>query len=179
MSLPLPCLAKREKDRNHGLYGLALPSFAFGGNYDHNRLGEQDAQLIGCVSSILPEVLWLPSGRSPTRYRETRLDVPPLLHNNHGPGDLLTRPAPLPGSLHLEWRRCGDPTCHCHTGSQHGPYWVRRWREGGKSRKVYVRKQEILSVMHGLELWRELHPPTSSIRQRLVELHKREREVLA
>jgi hypothetical protein len=43
-----------------------------------------------------------------------------------------------PGSLHLNWTTCGKPTCRCAKGILHGPYVYRRWREGGRQRKLYT-----------------------------------------
>ena len=50
--------------------------------------------------------------------------------------------APLPGSIHAEWIRCGKPGCHCAHGELHGPYWRRYWREAGRTHKAYVRLEE-------------------------------------
>jgi len=73
------------------------------------------------------------------------------------------------GSLHLEWRRCGDSTCHCARGRQHGPYFVRRWREGGRQRKELVRPEELGEVMSAIEERRSL-APVSRIRRSLQAL---------
>jgi len=43
-----------------------------------------------------------------------------------------------PGSLHLEFKRCGKPRCKCVQGLLHGPYIYRRWRESGRLRRQYV-----------------------------------------
>ena len=55
------------------------------------------------------------------------------------------------GSIHLEWRRCGKPTCRCAHGHPHGPYYVRRWREGGRQRKELIRAAEVATVLTALE----------------------------
>lgn len=47
----------------------------------------------------------------------------------------------LSGSVHLEWRRCGETICRCASGRLHGPYYVLRWREAGRQRKKLVRPQ--------------------------------------
>ena len=77
---------------------------------------------------------------------------------------------PLPGSLHAEWRTCGKPTCRCGRGDPHGPYWSRRWREGGRQRRRYVRPAELERVRAGLAEWRRLHPPARSARDGLAAL---------
>ena len=44
----------------------------------------------------------------------------------------------LPGSVCAQYRRRGDKL--------YGPYWFRFWREDGKLRKVYVRKDELEAI---------------------------------
>jgi hypothetical protein len=85
---------------------------------------------------------------------------------------------PLPGSLHLEWRRCGKASCRCVRGALHGPYVVRRWREHGKQRKVYVPRQRVEEVTAGIVAWQRLHPPAWTMRQLLADLRRLEHEVL-
>jgi len=104
--------------------------------------------------------------------------------NDHTPvtatgksGGVFPKITPLPGSLHLEWRRCGKPTCRCTCGHLHGPYLVRRWWEAGMQRKIYVRRALVEEVAAGIDAWQRLHPPTWAMRQLLAELHQRELEV--
>jgi hypothetical protein len=70
------------------------------------------------------------------------------------------------GSLHLEWRECGKPTCRCARGHLHGPYPVLRWREDGRQRKALVRPQDVLAVLAAIVERRAL-PPVSRIRASL------------
>jgi len=60
-------------------------------------------------------------------------------------------PKMLNGSLHLEWRKCGRRNCRCAQGYAHGPYVVRRWREGGRQRKMLVRAEDLPSVLAAIE----------------------------
>jgi hypothetical protein len=92
----------------------------------------------------------------------------------HKSGGLFPKIAPLPGSLHAEWRRCGKPTCRCTRGELHGPYWVRRWWEHGKQRKVYVPRHRLAAVAAGIARWQQLHPPIWAMRQMLAELKRLE-----
>ena len=85
---------------------------------------------------------------------------------------------PLPGSLHAELKRCGNPGCRCARGHLHGPYVYRRWREGQRQRKTYVPPHRLEEVKRGIRLWRELHPPAWSLRQELAELRRLEQGVL-
>jgi hypothetical protein len=64
----------------------------------------------------------------------------------------------LPGSLHPEWRRCGKPNCRCARGLLHGPYYVRRWRQGGKQRKALVKPEDVAEVLAAIERRRALAP---------------------
>jgi hypothetical protein len=96
----------------------------------------------------------------------------------HEFGGLFPKITPLPGSLHAEWRTCGKPTCRCKQGTLHGPYWVRRWRDKGKQRKVYVARHRLAEVTVGNAAWQGLHPPVWTMRQVLIDLHRIEQEVL-
>ena len=64
----------------------------------------------------------------------------------------------LPGSLHLEWRRCGKSNCRCAKGIQHGPYIVRRWRENGRQRKQLVPAEHLLETIAAIGERRALAP---------------------
>lgn len=44
----------------------------------------------------------------------------------------------LPGSLALSHRRCGSPTCHCHTDPQGHPSWTLTFMAEGRKRVVHV-----------------------------------------
>jgi hypothetical protein len=41
-----------------------------------------------------------------------------------------------------QYRRCGDPSCHCHRGEKHGPYLYAYWRMDGKIVSAYVGRTE-------------------------------------
>ena len=80
----------------------------------------------------------VPGPESPEIRKSVTQDVEPL----------RTPAAPLRGSLHLEFRRCGKPTCRCANSIfRHGPYYVRRWREGGRQRKALVRPEDVPAVL--------------------------------
>lgn len=40
----------------------------------------------------------------------------------------------------LQYRKCGNPACHCRTGKGHGPYWYAYWHEGKKQYGKYIGK---------------------------------------
>ena len=88
-------------------------------------------------------------------------------------GGLLPKIAALPGVLLANYVRCGKPACRCARGELHGPYLYRRWREGGRQRRQYVRRGDVQEVQAALAEWRRLHPPAYRMRQELAELRRR------
>jgi hypothetical protein len=87
-------------------------------------------------------------------------------------GGLLPKTDGLPGSLQAEYKGCGKPACRCARGELHGPYLYRRWREGGRLRRQYVRPRDAERVQAALTEWRRLHPPTWQTRQELAYLRR-------
>jgi hypothetical protein len=78
----------------------------------------------------------------------------------------------MPGSLHATYVRCGKASCRCARGALHGPYWRRQWREAGRTRRRYVRQNDVEGLQATLAAWREMHPPLSALRQRLTEIRR-------
>ena len=89
----------------------------------------------------------------------------------------MRKTPPLPGFLRAERIRCGKPACRCARGDLHGPYLYRRWREGGRQRRQYVRATDVEAVRAGLAAWRRLHPPAWQTRQELAALRRLLREL--
>lgn len=55
-------------------------------------------------------------------------------------------PDELQGVVLPQLVRCGKPTCRCAAGNRsdlHGPYHYRFWRERGRLKKAYVRRQDV------------------------------------
>lgn len=73
---------------------------------------------------------------------------------------------PLAGKIQAQYIRCGKPTCHCASGEAHGPYYYRTWRDGGRTRKVYVKPDEVDAVRKSCELHAEYKTLLRSIRAR-------------
>jgi len=84
--------------------------------------------------------------------------------------DLIPKSGLLCGSLIREVKQCGKPRCRCLTGQPHGPYWYRRWREGGRLRRQYVPRDQVGRVRTAIARHRELYPPLSRLRGTLREL---------
>lgn len=59
----------------------------------------------------------------------------------------LTLPADgLPGSFALSHRRCGSPTCHCHTDAQGHPSWTLTFMAAGAKHVVHVPQDDVDEV---------------------------------
>jgi hypothetical protein len=88
---------------------------------------------------------------------------------------------PLPGRLYAERKRCNRPNCRCLAGGDalHGPYLYRRWLEGRRYRRQYVKPADAERVRAGLAAWRRLHPPARSARDAIAELRRMFRELEA
>jgi hypothetical protein len=61
-----------------------------------------------------------------------------------------TLPKTLPGSVCAQRVRCGKPGCRCARGPGHLAYY-RFWREGGRLRKCYVRRVDLVAVRAACE----------------------------
>lgn len=66
--------------------------------------------------------------------------------------------APSALSLCVQYRRCGKPGCRCAAGGDelHGPYYCLFYRENGRLRKRYVRKDEVEEVRAAVEALRSV-----------------------
>jgi hypothetical protein len=100
--------------------------------------------------------------------------VPPKRKNSE---DLIPKNGLLCGNLIHEIKRCGKPRCRCLEGEPHGPYWYRRWREGGRLRRQYVPRTQLEQVRTAIARWHEVHPPLSRLRGLLRELDALAREL--
>ena len=73
------------------------------------------------------------------------------------------------GSLHLEFKRCGKPTCRCFQGLFHGPYVYHHLREGGRQRKSYVAMAALSETFEAIERQRTEMPKIVEILRLLKE----------
>lgn len=78
---------------------------------------------------------------------------------------------PAIGSVHLEFKRCGKPTCRCSQGLLHGPYAYHRWRAGRVQRKAYVPMSGLQKFVEALDACQAQTPRTCDIRQTMQELN--------
>jgi len=73
----------------------------------------------------------------------------------------------LKGSLHLETKRCGKLNCRCQRGFRHGPYIYRRWRQGGRQKKAYVRQENVAEALSAIARRQALDREVATIRKQL------------
>jgi hypothetical protein len=74
------------------------------------------------------------------------------------------------GSLHLEFKRCGQPNCRCSRGLLHGPYVYKHWRENGRQKKEYVPMKQFGEITLELERQRAEAARPAEVRRVLKEL---------
>ena len=73
----------------------------------------------------------------------------------------------LKGSLHLETKRCGKPNCRCARGYLHGPFFYRRWRQGGRQKKAYVPRENVAGVLGAIARRQALEREIGTIRKQI------------
>ena len=63
-------------------------------------------------------------------------------------------PGELPGSIHIQWVKCGKKNCKCASDQRedrHQTYY-RFWRdEAGKLRKTYIKRSELKNVQEAID----------------------------
>jgi hypothetical protein len=84
---------------------------------------------------------------------------------------------PLAGVVLPEWVRCGKPNCRCAGGELHGPYFYRFWREGGRLRKEYVKRSELVRVRAQCEARRQFRRELKAAWEQLRRLRATVREI--
>jgi hypothetical protein len=73
------------------------------------------------------------------------------------------------GSLHLEYKRCGKPTCRCCRGLLHGPYAYLHRRDRGSQKKTYVPMASLSKAFEDIGRQKEQSPTTAEILRLLKE----------
>ena len=91
---------------------------------------------------------------------------------NGGPLPKSRAPAPVRGSIHVEYKRCGRWNCRCVRGDLHGPYYYLHTRLEGPQSKRYVRAGAIRRTRAGIAEWKRRHPPAWTTRQLLADLRR-------
>ena len=73
------------------------------------------------------------------------------------------------GSIHLEFKRCGKPTCRCCRGLLHGPYAYHHRCEDGRQRKSYVAMSALNETLETIERQKARKPKIVEILSLLKE----------
>jgi hypothetical protein len=63
-------------------------------------------------------------------------------------------PQMMIGTVHVQYRTCGRPTCRCRRGQRHPAHYL-FWRQDGKLKKRYLRADEVETVRAACERRRE------------------------
>ncbi len=77
---------------------------------------------------------------------------------------------PTSGSIHVEFKRCGKPTCRCMNGHLHGPYFYHHFREGYTQRKLYIAPESLIDKLSELEGQKALEINLSEMNRVVKEL---------
>ncbi len=72
-------------------------------------------------------------------------------------------PDPLPGSLSLTHRRCGQPTCHCAGDQQGHPVWSLTFMAGGKKRVERIPPEWVEEVQQRVKAGREFKEAVAEV----------------
>ena len=70
-------------------------------------------------------------------------------------------PLLLQGTVCTQYTRCSKPECHCRDGERHGPYYYRVWRDNGRVRKAYVKREDLAAVQAACALYHQLAQKTT------------------
>ena len=60
------------------------------------------------------------------------------------------------GSLVEQYVTCGKPTCRCARGEKHGPLYYLYWKDQGRSRSLYVPRDEVDALRGQLDTYRQV-----------------------
>jgi len=73
----------------------------------------------------------------------------------------------LQGSIAKRWMECGNPTCRCHEDAEarHGPYYQWTWKTDGKTRSVYLSKEQATQCRRWIQNNRQLNKLVSRLRR--------------
>ena len=63
-------------------------------------------------------------------------------------------PKMMPGVVCVQKVRCGKPNCRCAASEKHLAYY-RFWREDGRLRKAYVRRDDLEQTRIACARWKE------------------------
>lgn len=80
------------------------------------------------------------------------------------------------GAVCAQFKRCGKDNCRCARGALHGPYFYEFWRENGRQRKAYVKREDVAARRAKCAERRRMH---ASLRAQLAAGRKQWRVLMA
>ncbi len=101
-----------------------------------------------------------PKGPEAARIRQRKFQ---LIERFQIPDDLL------PGSLSLQYHRCGKPNCHCSEDQGH-PIWSLTYMADGKKRVQHIPKHLVEEVRKRVDAGREFQDAVREVLVANVEL---------
>jgi hypothetical protein len=76
----------------------------------------------------------------------------------------LARDRPMVmGSLVEQYVTCGKPTCRCAGGAKHGPLYYFYWKEEGRSRSLYVPREQVTELRGQLDNYRRFQVELTAV----------------
>ena len=79
----------------------------------------------------------------------------------------------LAGSLVEQYVTCGKPTCRCARGTKHGPLYYLYWKEEGRSRSLYVPRDQVTELRGHLDNYRRFQAELSAVVRRQLRTWQR------
>ena len=77
------------------------------------------------------------------------------------------------GSLVEQYVSCGKPTCRCARGAKHGPLYYLYWKEEGRSRSLYVPRDQVTELRGQLDNYRRCQAELSAVVRRQLRAWQR------
>jgi hypothetical protein len=83
----------------------------------------------------------------------------------------------MAGSLVEQYVTCGKPTCRCAKGAKHGPLYYLYWKEQGRSRSLYVPRDQVKELRSHISNYRRFQVELAAVlRRQLRAWQRRQRE---
>ncbi len=72
----------------------------------------------------------------------------------------------LRGSLVEQYVSCGKPRCRCRRGQKHGPLYYLYWKEQGRSRSLYVPRDQVGELRRQIQNYRRFQTELTALLRR-------------
>ncbi len=77
------------------------------------------------------------------------------------------------GSLVEQYVTCGKPNCRCARGAKHGPLYYLYWKEQGRSRSLYVRRDQVHELRDQIDNYRRFQVELAAVLRRQLRAWQR------